>query len=70
MKVNESIFREYDIRGIVGADIDEKFAYTFGQAFGTFLTQKGAKYALVGYDARSTSQSYFSESFNCLILKK
>ena len=55
MKVNESIFREYDIRGIVGADIDEKFAYAFGQAFGTFLTQKGVKQALVGYDARENS---------------
>ena len=55
MKVNESIFREYDIRGIVGADIDEKFAYTFGQAFGTFLTQKGVKKALVGYDAKENS---------------
>src|SRR3990167_8247177 len=62
MEVNESIFREYDIRGIAGADIDEKFAYSFGQAFGTFLTQKGAKYALVGYDARSTSPSYFEKS--------
>ena len=55
MKVNESIFREYDIRGIAGADIDEKFAYTFGQAFGTFLTQKGVKKALVGYDAKENS---------------
>ena len=68
MKVNESIFREYDIRGIAGADIDEKFAYTFGQAFGTFLTQKGVKKALVGYDARSTSPSYFAESVRGLIL--
>ena len=55
MKVNESIFREYDIRGIAGADIDEKFAYIFGQAFGTFLTQKGVKQALVGFDARENS---------------
>ena len=55
MKLNESIFREYDIRGIAGADIDEKFAYSFGQAFGTFLTQKGVKQALVGFDARRNS---------------
>jgi len=67
VKVNESIFREYDIRGIAGVDIDEKFAYTFGQAFGTFLTQKGAKYALVGYDARSSSPSYFEQSVKGLI---
>ena len=24
MKVNESIFRDYDIRGIVGRDLDEQ----------------------------------------------
>lgn len=67
MKVNESIFREYDIRGIAGADIDEKFAYCFGQAFGTNLVQKGVKCALVGYDARSSSPSYFEQSTKGLI---
>ena len=67
MKVYESIFREYDIRGITGADIDEKFAYTFGQAFGTFLTQKGVKSALVGYDARKSSPSYCEEATKGII---
>ena len=32
MQVNEAIFRDYDIRGIVGKDLDEKLAYVFGQA--------------------------------------
>lgn len=54
MKVNEAIFREYDIRGIVGVDLDEKFAYTFGEAFGTYLAQKRTTDALVGYDARES----------------
>lgn len=48
MKVNEAIFREYDIRGIVGQDIDLNFAEVFGKAFGTYLAQKGAMDALVG----------------------
>ena len=61
MKVNEAIFRDYDIRGIVGEDIDEKFAYCFGQAFGTYLVRKGAREALVGFDARESSQSYYDE---------
>src|SRR3990167_7066343 len=58
MQVNEAIFRDYDIRGIVGKDLDEKFAYVFGQAFGTYLAQKGTREALVGYDARETSSLY------------
>lgn len=66
MEVNEAIFRDYDIRGIVGKDLDEKFAYCFGQAFGTYLIRKGAREALVGYDARETSQSYYEQSIKGL----
>jgi len=61
MKVNETIFRDYDIRGIVDVDIDEKFAYCFGQAFGTYLVRKGVKSALVGYDARESSPVYYEQ---------
>src|SRR3990167_8358495 len=67
MQVNEAIFRDYDIRGIVDEDIDEKFAYCFGQAFGTYLVRKGVKSALVGYDARKSSPSYCEQSVNGLI---
>lgn len=67
MKVNEAIFRDYDIRGIVGEDIDEKFAYVFGQALGTYLIRKGVKCALVGYDARESSQSYCEQSIEGLL---
>ena len=67
MKVNEAIFREYDIRGIVGQDIDENFARTFGQAFGTYLVQKGTRSALVGYDARDSSPSYYEKSIEGIL---
>lgn len=67
MKVNEAIFRDYDIRGIVGEDIDEKFAYCFGQAFGTYLVRKGAREALVGFDARQSSESYCEQSVKGLL---
>src|SRR3989344_3358308 len=67
MKVNEAIFRDYDIRGIVGEDLDEKFAYCFGQAFGTYLVRKGVKSALVGYDARKSSESYWEQSVKGLL---
>lgn len=67
MKVNEAIFRDYDIRGIVGEDIDEKFAYCFGQAFGTYLVRKGVKSALVGFDARESSELYYDECIKGLL---
>lgn len=61
MKLNEAIFRDYDIRGIVGKDVDERFSFVFGQAFGTYLAKKGVKTALIGYDVRESSPSYYRE---------
>lgn len=58
--VNGEIFREYDIRGVYGRDFDEKFAFTLGQSFVTYLIAKGAPSNLtvtVGHDARLSSPS-------------
>lgn len=59
--LNAEIFREYDIRGVVGHDFDENFAYGLGQAFVQYLqTKKGAPKDLlitVGHDARLSSPS-------------
>ena len=51
------IFREYDIRGVVGKDFDAEFAQHLGQGFATFLKSKGAKdlVVTVGHDARLSS---------------
>lgn len=59
MQVNEAIFRDYDIRGLVDGDIDENFARVFGQAFGTYLIRRGTRDVLVGYDARESSPKYY-----------
>ena len=32
-KINPKIFREYDIRGIVGEDLSDDFAYILGRAY-------------------------------------
>ena len=37
MNLNKNIFREYDIRGVYGIDIDRNVAYLIGRAFGTKL---------------------------------
>jgi phosphomannomutase/phosphoglucomutase len=53
--LNPQIFREYDIRGIPGADYDEEFAGLLGRAFGTMLLERGIAKAAVGRDCRLSS---------------
>ncbi|MCP3684208.1 MAG: hypothetical protein GY861_16115 [bacterium] len=48
-----SFFREYDIRALVGEELDEAAAKRVGQAVGTFT--KGADF-VVGYDVRESSK--------------
>jgi len=57
VKVERSIFREYDIRGVVGRDIDEEVATKIGKAFGTFLRRKGMTSCVTGRDNRRSSTS-------------
>jgi phosphomannomutase/phosphoglucomutase len=56
--VNPAIFREYDIRGVVGEDLTESFAHLLGQACGTLLRRAGGRRAAIGYDVRPSSPVY------------
>ena len=53
--MNQNIFREYDIRGIVGLDLTEETVAILAKAIGTFFRQNGAKRIAIGYDARVSS---------------
>jgi len=55
MKINSAIFREYDIRGVVGKDYDEGFAYELGRAFSRLIKDKGGKKVSTGRDCRLSS---------------
>ena len=55
MELNKNIFREYDIRGIYGKDIDDEVSYLIGKAFGTKLRRLGKDTTIVGYDNRYSS---------------
>ena len=55
MEINKYMFREYDIRGVYGKDIDEEVSYLIGRAFGTKLIRLGKDITLVGYDNRFSS---------------
>ena len=57
MKLNKEIFREYDIRGIWGVDIDSEVSYHIGRAFATKLLSYGKDTMIVGYDNRISSKT-------------
>ncbi|AAM23993.1 phosphomannomutase/phosphoglucomutase [Caldanaerobacter subterraneus subsp. tengcongensis MB4] len=56
MRLNENMFRMYDIRGIWGEDLTEETAEVIGKAFGTYVKQKGINSVLVGRDNRISSK--------------
>ena len=52
MQVAASIFKAYDIRGVVPATLDESVAEALGRAFGTVARQQGEQVVAVGRDGR------------------
>ncbi|MDX2428306.1 MAG: phosphomannomutase/phosphoglucomutase [Xanthomonadales bacterium] len=50
----ESIFRAYDIRGIVGETLDADVAYQVGQVVGTLTLEQDAAPVVVGRDGRDS----------------
>ena len=57
MDYNPSIFKAYDIRGLVGKDFDNDFCETLGRAF---VLHTGAKVIVAGRDMRGSSPGYFA----------
>ncbi len=55
MEINKNIFREYDIRGIYGKDLNNEISNLIGKAFGTKLNNLGIKTTVVGCDNRLSS---------------
>ncbi|KAA2284234.1 phosphomannomutase/phosphoglucomutase [Arenimonas fontis] len=53
--LDRSIFRAYDIRGIVGQTLDAGTARLIGQAIGTVMHEQGARSIVVGRDGRLSS---------------
>lgn len=49
------LFREYDLRGIVGELIDEDVAYTLGLGYGSYVQDLDIHMVVVGRDNRVTS---------------
>jgi len=54
-RLEPTILREYDIRGVVGETLTNAGAYAIGRAFATMVKEKGGKRVCVGYDGRLSS---------------
>ena len=55
MNLNKEMFREYDIRGVYGKDLNADVAYNIGRAFGTKLRSLNIPATVVAYDNRLSS---------------
>ncbi|MFN0060273.1 MAG: phosphomannomutase/phosphoglucomutase [Planctomycetota bacterium] len=58
MQLPERIFRAYDIRGIIGDDLNEKVVRQIGLGYGALMRQEQRKSIAIGHDVRATSPVY------------
>lgn len=59
MEINPLIFREYDIRGIVGKDLTHATAELIGKGFASYLHKKNLNTIVIGRDCRLSSDELF-----------
>lgn len=52
------IFREYDVRGVVGTDLTDETVLLLGKGFGTYMRRKGAKAVTLGGDVRHSTEGF------------
>ncbi|NOQ67974.1 phosphomannomutase/phosphoglucomutase [Patescibacteria group bacterium] len=62
-KIDQSIFKAYDIRGIYPSQLDESLAYKLGRGYATFILKENpkAKNIVVGSDMRISSPALKKE---------
>ena len=66
MTLSPTIFREYDIRGIVGRELDPEAAEAIARAFGTYLANAGVRRAVIGHDNRASSPALYEAAIRGL----
>ena len=58
--MNPQVFREYDVRGLVGEDLNHDFVYDLGRAIGTYGKKRNVEVMTIGRDCRLTSEEYLN----------
>ena len=56
--INPYIFREYDVRGVVGKDLDAATVRLLGRGFGTWARRRGVDAVALGRDCRLSSPGF------------
>ena len=68
LSVSRAIFREYDIRGIVGSELTATALESMGRAFGTYMQRRtGRRQIIVGRDARPSSLPFGEAAIRGLV---
>ncbi|MFC5527729.1 phosphomannomutase/phosphoglucomutase [Rhodanobacter ginsengisoli] len=52
LEVDPSIFRAYDVRGVVGKTLNKRVAHALGQSIGALMGEKGLREIVIGRDGR------------------
>ena len=56
VSIKDSLFKEYDLRGIVGDEITPDVSYEIGLGYGSYVQLKGYTKVVVGFDNRLSSK--------------
>jgi len=56
--MNPNVFREYDVRGVVGKDLNEEFVFNLGRSIATYAAGFKIKKMTIGRDCRLSSDDY------------
>ena len=68
LSVSRAIFREYDIRGVVGAELTNSVLEAMGRAFGTYIQRRtGRGQIVIGHDARPSSLPFSQAAIRGLV---
>ena len=67
MNVPASIFKAYDIRGIINETLNPKIAYAIGQAFGSQMRDLGETEVVIGRDGRLSGPQLIEALSNGLL---
>jgi phosphomannomutase/phosphoglucomutase len=62
MRLDPTIFRQYDIRGVAWENLDPPVCTVLGAAYGSMVQEEGARRMVVGRDARLSSRE-LSQAF-------
>ena len=67
-QLNESIFREYDIRGLVPKDLNPRTVLDLGLAVGKYFISKKVDKIALGHDCRLSSPEFYESFKNGVLL--